>query len=307
MAKIIRTKYSFKKNTKISNPIPGGYVNVHKFYQHIKNTKLYPVTVAILDFEVDFNHYLLKNDKAERTYLILQNGQWEKIIHPSRKITDHHGTNCAGIIAGNWYRFKDGKYFGGLFPDCSLLSVKIDDVTANDVANVINYIAGKNPEGKLLAKVINISYSLETNSAITDSINFAISKGCIICCATGLDGGLSKPQIRFPASLPDVIRSGLLNESKDIPSNAFDNSITTYARGKSVWTLSNNAQFSNPEGSSFSNAFVSGVAALMASIYPNITHQQVKAILSVKNTKERKYSYNALNTYQAVWAAKSLS
>lgn len=244
---------------------------------------------------------------------------------------DNHGTPCAGIAAAVG---DNRRGVAGIAYRCKILPVKIfgaDNLAPNDrVADAIRY-AGQR------AQVISCSWSSPWNpdleSAISDVVQSGRGgKGCLIFCATGNE---YRSRIAFPArhsqtlavgaSNDQGIRSRYSNYGRGLdfvaPSNDPDRNragiittdISLRNRGfnlRSVYTY-------DFGGTSAATPLAAGIAALVLSMNPSLTWQQVRSILrstadkidsqagNYRNGYSLQYGYGRLNAHQAVLRAKS--
>ena len=116
--------------------------------------------------------------------------------------------------------------------------------------------------------------------------------------------------ICYPASNPDVIAVGSVVRTLNIsPDSNLSNDIELFAPGDSIYTISGLHGFNFGNGSSFATAIVSGVAALMLSVCPNLAGSAVRSILQNtareinNNGSGTTYGYGLVDAYEAVYTA----
>ena len=223
-----------------------------------------------------------------------------------------HGTHMAGIIAGRDPGANPATaagrpdWFLGVAPDAGIVSVKVGDNSgAVDVSQVIagvDWVVDHAAE--LNIKVLNLSYgSGSTLGYTTDPLSYAVERawraGITVVVAAGNDGR-NEFKLGMPAQNPYVIAvagAELKNKKWKVPSWATSGDGTrnpdVAAPGTSIVSLrapGSRADLEHPEGyvnehlfkgtgSSQSAAVVSGAAALLLSARPNLTPDQVKAVL----------------------------
>ncbi len=224
-----------------------------------------------------------------------------------------HGTHMAGIIAGRDPGANPATaagrpdWFLGVAPDAGIVSVKVGDNTgAVDVSQVI---AGVDwvieNAADLNIEVINLSYgSGSTLDYRSDPLSFAVERawraGITVVVAAGNDGR-NEFKLGMPAQNPYVIAvagAELANGKWRVPAWATSGDGTRNpdlaAPGTSIVSLrspGSRIDVEHPEGyvsehlfkgtgSSQAAAVVSGAAALLLSARPNLTPDQVKALLS---------------------------
>jgi serine protease AprX len=227
-----------------------------------------------------------------------------------------HGTHMAGIIAGSdvagpGYADAMEEHFVGIAPEARIVSLKVaDHEGATDVSQVIaaiDWVVQHKNDNGLNIRVLNLSFGTDsTQSYLLDPLAYAVEQawnaGIVVVVAAGNDGNGNA--LRNPAHDPVVIAVGshegnkvtgakaeLVSDFANCGTN--DRSIDLLARGRSVASLrspGSSADDANPEavvanrlflgsGTSQSAAVVSGGAALLLSARPELTPDQVKALL----------------------------
>ncbi len=224
-----------------------------------------------------------------------------------------HGTHMAGIIAGRdpgavpAAAGANPQWFMGVAPDAGIVSVKVAGQSgAVDVSQVIagvDWVVDHAAE--LNIKVLNLSYSSgSTLGYTTDPLSYAVERawraGITVVVAAGNDGR-NEFKLGMPAQNPYVIAvagAELKNNKWQVPSWATSGDGTrnpdVAAPGTSIVSLRApgstidltaptgyvSAHLFKGSGSSQSAAVVTGAAALLLSARPNLTPDQVKALLT---------------------------
>jgi serine protease len=125
-----------------------------------------------------------------------------------------HGTHVASTVAE---ATDNGIGVAGLAFDCAILPVKVLDGEGSgtffDLADGIDYVAGYERDGRRPVKVINLSLGTEGYSeTVKRAIDSAVANDVLVVAAAGNAG---KPIVEFPASLPNVVAVGALDERKE--------------------------------------------------------------------------------------------
>ncbi|MEO1063801.1 MAG: S8 family serine peptidase [Actinomycetota bacterium] len=237
-----------------------------------------------------------------------------------------HGTHMAGIIAGRDPGVDPATAspddFLGVAPDARIVSVKVADNTgAVDVSQVIAgidwVVQHRDAEG-LNIRVINLSYGTDsTQPADVDPLVAAVERawdaGIVVVVAAGNDGrpekGLSNPA-RSPyviaVGAAELRNNGKWKVAKYSTSGSAERTVDVVAPGTSIDSLrvpGSRADVEHPEGyvsgtlfrgsgSSQAAAVVSGGVALLLQARPDLTPDQVKALLrgsaeSIRNTNAK--------------------
>lgn len=246
------------------------------------------------------------------------------------EINDIHGTPCAGVAAavGN-----NRRGVAGIAYRCTILPVKIfggaNFAPDDRVADAIRY-AGQ------YADVLSCSWGVPRNPDIEAAIDDVVrtgrrGKGCAVFCAAGNDG---RPRIGFPASHPRAFAVGASNDKgrRSKYSNygqgiAFVAPSSDEDRGRPGITTTDvskrnrgfalrSAYTDDFGGTSSATPLAAGVGALVLSVNPRLTWQQVRDILTSTADKidpsganyragySPQYGYGRVNAHAAVLAAR---
>lgn len=246
---------------------------------------------------------------------------------------DIHGTCCAGVAVGR------GPKAYGLAPNCRLLPVKVfhaDDLASDSrVADAIRYSAQ-------FADVISCSWG----GAKSPDIEFALrdareigrkGRGSVVVCASGNE---ERKQVDYPASDPNAMAIGASTDGEELawysnsgpqlcvvaPSNGgergiFTTDVSTKGRGFNTGTAAaggTDGLFTNDfGGTSSATPLVAGLCALILSLKPDMTPDDVRGILvaSAKkigpasaykaNGHSNKFGHGRIDAAKAVALAKA--
>lgn len=224
-----------------------------------------------------------------------------------------HGTGVAGVIGA----VTDNGYEMAGVCQCGVMAVRA--LGPNGQGSSYNTSLAIRWAADHGAKVINLS--LGTNSTpptITDiqlAIDYAWSKGALIVGAAGNSGSGS---LDYPASLPDVVAVGAIDQTGRRASfSNYGTGLSFVAPGVDIVTLAdNNKTDSSPfppyyplSGTSLATPFVAGVAGLLWSQDPTLTNQQVWDILNrtAAQVSGPLHSYNTQYGWGVVDAFGALS
>lgn len=272
------------------------------------------ITVAIIDNGPNLNHPDFPNISFSLD---------AKTEHPSvtYDCSYSHGTNCLGIIGAQHNNIG----IAGIAPNCNILPISINFHYSNtnldfDLANAFELAEYYN------ADVISNSWGGSNHpDLIIEAINNAQTygrgnKGCVVVFSAG-NGGNSHA-LEFPASLDIVISVGAIDSCgircEGHPGfdehtlmcgsiwgadyySSYGEQLNLVAPGNDIRTATQSLEYPNMlytenfSGTSAACPHVSGVAALMLSVNPNLTWQDVKTILEVKAQKIREDVYTFEN------------
>lgn len=256
------------------------------------------IKVAVIDEGFELNHPDLVANVHSLSY-DCQSGT------APQQIRGIHGTAVAGIVGA----VKDnGIGIAGIAPDCKLMSIShslIENPSVKqELARGINW-AWQNG-----ADVINCSWghpTALTGSYITDAIYNAISngrggKGCVIVASSGND---KSSTVSYPALLAVVTAvGGITNNNRRADFSNYGGTLDVVAPGEGIYTTDRQGSLgynnsnglsgnytSSFRGTSAAAPFVSGIAALILSRYPQFTWSQVQKVIERSCQKIGGYNY----------------
>lgn len=218
--------------------------------------------VAVVDTGVDASH----PDLAGR---VLQG--YDFVNRDTAAADDHgHGTHVAGIIAASG---EDGAGVAGMAWRVRILPVKVLDAQGSgyysDIISGIRYAADQG------AAVINLSLSGGASSAILqEAVDYARSRGSLVVAAAGND---ALDSLGYPAACRGVTSVGAV-DANDIPAS-FSNrgeGLDLVAPGLDIYSDYKSKGFASLSGTSMAAPQVAGAAALLLSLYPGWSIDQVE-------------------------------
>jgi hypothetical protein len=219
-----------------------------------------------------------------------------------------HGTEITGIIAATG---NNGQYVAGLDWNCRILPLKTYDAQGTSLySRLTQAVYDATDSG---AKVINLSGGGDSfSSALLNAINYAVAHNVIFVTITHNNGAEA---ITFPGDQAVSITVGgtLPGDARAKFSN-YGSAVDLVAPATSVYTISKTGGVIGGSGTSVSAPQVSGVAALIASIWPSINQRQMEQLLSATAEDNRGdpddtpgwdqyFGYGRLNARYAVEAA----
>lgn len=199
-----------------------------------------------------------------------------------------HGTFVSGIIAAN----RDNNIgVNGISTNVEIMAIRCvpdGDEEDKDVALSIKYAVDNG------ANIINMSFGKDFSPRkvmVDEAIKYAESKGVLMVHAAGNDNNNSDIDNNYP--MPILIDSTKVtnwisvganskNMGKDFPArftNYGKETVDLFAPGVDIISTTPGNRYDMADGTSFACPVVTGVAALVWSYFPELTVQELKAIL----------------------------
>lgn len=265
---------------------------IHKFniQNQWKLSQGEDVVIAVIDTGCDINHADLKNNIVKGINFV------EKGSDPIDR--NGHGTHVSSTIAAS----NNGFGMVGVAPKAKIMPVKsLDDSGGGDLKNVVDGIIWAADQS---VDIITMSLGSPGSAApLEDAINYAASKGCIIFCAAG-NSGPSK-DIMYPAKYNHTIAIGAIDENLERTNfTCSGDSLDFLAPGHNIMGCAPNNRYALMSGTSMSNPFAAGCAALLCSYnkkYHKYNLKNTEDYIEVFKTKSQKLnnpSYSGQKRYE---------
>jgi len=191
-----------------------------------------------------------------------------------------HGTHVAGIIAAA----ANGRGVVGVAPQAKIMTVRVlaDDGsgTTGAVAEGIRYAAANG------ARVINASLQgNDPDPRLNDAVAAAGAANALVVVSAGNDARDIDQQPAYPAAIPAPNLIGVAatapDDGRDLDTYSNFGRVTVglAAPGGLILSTTNDGAYGQKSGTSMAAPMVSGVAALMVSVNPNISAIDLRAQL----------------------------
>ncbi|MDH7569866.1 MAG: S8 family serine peptidase [Armatimonadota bacterium] len=219
------------------------------------------VTVAILDTGVDGTHPDLVANMAAGWNVYDGNSNTADVTG--------HGTNVAGTVAATT---NNGLLVAAVAGNCRIMPVRVSDPNGYAASSTI--AAGLVWAADHGARVANISYAVTDSATVAAAAQYLQSLGGVTTVAAGNYGTFD--------STPDnpYVLTVSATDSSDVRYSWSNlGTCVDLAAPGSVYTTARGGGAVGAVGTSFSAPIVAGVAALMLSVNPSLTGEEVQAIL----------------------------
>ncbi|MFF3338310.1 type VII secretion-associated serine protease mycosin [Streptomyces flavidovirens] len=224
------------------------------------------VTVAVVDSGVDASH-------PDLTGQVLPGKDFSRDSSDAHQDEDGHGTGMASLIAGHGHGPNNASGVMGLAPKSKILPVKADAGEDMDTTwpSGVRYAVDQG------AKVINLSFNDDgayPGSKAAAAIAYAQEHDVVVVAGAGNDGG----SVKYPAALPGVVAVTAIDESlKFWDGSNNGKGVILAAPGAKILSAdpTRSGGYAVASGTSDATAYVSAIAALVRSKYPDLTAGQV--------------------------------
>ncbi|MCA1542051.1 S8 family serine peptidase [Bradyrhizobium sp. NBAIM32] len=203
------------------------------------------VTIAVIDSGIDARHPELANSVADN-FDALGSAEGPHV----------HGTGIAGAIAAH-------ARLMGSAPEARIIAIRAFG-GANGGAESSSYIILRslNYAAEHGAQIVNMSFAGPKDAVIERAIAATAARGLILIAAAGNAGAKSPPL--YPAANPNVIAvSATDRQDRLFSASNRGNYIAVAAPGVDIFLPAPDGKYQVTSGTSFSAAYVSGVAALL--------------------------------------------
>ncbi|WP_322513688.1 S8 family peptidase, partial [Chloroflexus sp.] len=191
---------------------------------------------------------------------------------------------------------------------CQILPVKacLSNGRCRD-SSVISAIRWATDNG---ARIINLSLGgVLSSPALQDAVRYATERGVLIVAASGNERAEGNTP-NYPAAYPETIAVGATGYSDEVTS--FSNTgdyLDLVAPGIDIATTLPGNSYATATGTSFASPFVAGAAALVMTVRPDLSSNDVRCVLAISADdrgapgRDGEYGYGRLNIFNAVQTA----
>jgi subtilisin family serine protease len=199
------------------------------------------------------------------------------------------GTATASLIAGTG-KGLNGKGMYGLAPGAKIMPMRIVPKGANEETYSIDFAAqlssGIRAAADSDAQILDISVEQTENEPdVAGAVTYALGKGKMIVAAVGDFAARYGNVPMYPSSLPGVVGVGALDSKGNVPSfseHGTQVAFTAVGDGMTTACVSSASGYCTSDSTSDAAAMFSASAAVLWSVHPTWTSNQVIRVL--KNT-----------------------
>lgn len=229
------------------------------------------VIVAVLDTGVDLHHPELA------TALV---GGYDFLNDdPLPEDDSSHGTHTAGVIAAQG---NNGQGVAGIAWESRIMPVKV--LNARGVGPESAMIKGLTFAVEQGARIVNLSSgTTRASSAMAEAVAFAHRKGALLISAAGNSADRDNAVI-YPAAYPEVLAVGATDHADTVPPFSQRHAyVSLVAPGVDIpstaWEGSGIGRYALATGTSAAAPHVAGLAALIWSLEPSLSNDEVRQLL----------------------------
>jgi subtilisin family serine protease len=219
------------------------------------------VTVAVIDSGIDVAHPELK-DAITESFDALGAKEGPHV----------HGTGIAGAIVSH-------ARLMGSAPKARILAIRAFGAAASG-AESTSFVILKSLDfaASRGAQIVNMSFAGPKDPLLERGLEAAATKGMVLIAASGNAGPKSPPL--YPAANPNVIAVSATDAHDQLfPASNRGGHIALSAPGVDIFLPAPDGKYQMTSGTSFSAAYISGLAALMMERNPQLVPAEVRAIL----------------------------
>jgi subtilisin family serine protease len=259
----------------------------------LKTTGSDKIVVAVLDTGVDYTHSDLAPNMWFRPETLPQykddelgpvndrNG-FNAAENANDPMDDNgHGTHCAGIIGAEG---NNQEGISGINWKVEIMPLKFlgrgGFGSTKDAIESINYAIDRKRNG-VNVRIISASWgSTQYSKALEDAIRAAGEAGILFVATAGNNSTDNDKRPHYPSNndLPNVISVAALDRSDELASfsNFGAKTVHVAAPGREILSTWLNDDYREASGTSMATPYVSGTAALVLALEPNLTVEKLR-------------------------------
>ncbi|MDD2211649.1 MAG: S8 family serine peptidase [Clostridia bacterium] len=232
------------------------------------------VKIALIDTGIDLDKQLLNRERIlDGTNYIFPGSTCDDLVG--------HGTRVASIILGT----TDGTIPGSapeavLVPLVFLSKYPSGVVNNGGVATICTAIYDAIDLWD--CRIINLSLGVTASDpALEKAISYAEEKNVIVISAVGNDNLIAPNHVYYPAAYASVVGVGVADGlgAADFSQRGESVMVLAGSRDETVLSIKNWPDYETVSGSSYTTAYVTGLAATLLAQWPDLTPEDFRQIL----------------------------
>jgi subtilisin family serine protease len=211
----------------------------------------------------------------------------------------YHGTHVAGVIGA----VIDNSLGVAGMAQAQLMSVKVmNDSGEGTDATVASGIRWAVDHG---ADIVTMSLGVEgISSTLNNAINYASNHGVVLVAASGNSGS---SDVSYPAANPKVIAVGAIDNTEHPATfSNYGTGLDVMAPGSSIYSTMTGSGYQYLSGTSTAAPYVAGIAALLLTVNPVLTPEQVGQTINSTATDIRTTGYDEYSGWGIVDAFRAV-
>lgn len=288
----------------------------------LKTTGSEKIVVAVIDTGVDYTHgdlvpniwlrpESLPQYKDDQLGPVNDSHGFNAVDNQADPMDENgHGTHCAGIIGA---KGNNEEGISGINWNVSIMPLKFlgrgGSGTTKDAIEAINYAIDRKRNG-VNVRIISASWgSTQYSKALEDSIRAAGEAGILFVAAAGNYSTDNDKRPYYPSSydLPNVISVAALDRNDALASfsNYGGKTVHVAAPGREIISTWLNDDYRDASGTSMAAPYVSGTAALILSVEPNLSVEKLRervlrSVDKIESLNGKIVSGGRLNAWKAL-------
>lgn len=224
---------------------------------------------------------LIDSGVAEHVNLTGKLAEGYNYLESSSDTTDTygHGTFVSGVLAAESEKYG----YEGLAPDVQIVPLKCFNGKTTISSVICKALYGAVDDYD--CDIVNMSIGIKSSSkAMKDAIEHAEEEGVIVVAAVGNENSAA---LRYPAAYGSVIGVGAVESTGErwgasggSKGSQYNSSVFVTAPGANVTSLSCKGGYTTGTGTSYAAPYVTAAVAVMKSVEPGLTLDEVKDIIS---------------------------
>jgi subtilisin family serine protease len=249
------------------------------------------IIIAVVDTGVDMNHPDLRDNIWTNPGEVPNNGidddhngfvddvhGWDFAANDNVPDDDYgHGTHVAGIAAG---RIDNNIGIAGMAGHATIMPLDVFTGRIGTYDSLIRAIVYATDNG---ARVINMSLGATSYSRGEQAaVEYAWSHGVVLVAAAGNNGCTTHAgSYHYPAAQPHVIAVAATDAGDQAASfSSCGDFVDVAAPGSLIWSTYKGGTYAYMSGTSMATPHVSGLAALVLSLNPDLTPDMVSDLIT---------------------------